>query len=165
MSDNHKRLLDLINDQRLQIISIFGTRRSGSTIAAKALAQITDVVLDSPFNAAFQLYNARRPILNIEDEVVYDIFCGMILDEAVKKAQRKKRLIVVVKGTSGRMGEGLFNKWIQLPSSFLITFRDPATQLISLARARYKREASRDAKASRVSDFFDRPLPELDRQK
>ncbi|MDR3424346.1 MAG: hypothetical protein P4M13_04610 [Alphaproteobacteria bacterium] len=166
MSDNHNQLCELINDQRLRIISILGTRRSGSTIAAKCLAQIADIVLDSPFNTAFKAHNnSQSPILNIEDNAVYDTFCGLILSEAVKKKSGKQPLIIVVKGTSGRMGRALFNKWVQLPSSFLVTFRDPAAQLISLARARYKREAKDASKLSKVSDFFGRPLPELDRQK
>jgi hypothetical protein len=168
MSINHQKLSGLVQDGRLHITAIVGTQRSGSTIAAKALAQLSDAALDGAFSVVAlaacshneQLNQGAR--LNVASEQVYDNFCGLILDSVRKELKAKEKVSVVVKGTSGRMASNLFGEWVKLPSSFLVTFRDPATQFVSLAKAFYGRDLAGTKTPPQTAVFVDQILPDVE---
>ena len=72
-------LKQLVSGDRVSIIYIHGTARSGSTIAEIILAQLADLVIHQPFRGTLQKTGGRFRSQKLdEDADIYDLACGSI---------------------------------------------------------------------------------------
>jgi tRNA (cmo5U34)-methyltransferase len=130
---NYAMLNQLIQENRLEIICIYGTPRSGSTIMEMVFSKLADISRHQPFRSALTDLSNSGLRGGEQDFTLehYEYGCSLILSDALEQLQAKEKATIIVKEVSDVMSEEYVKKWSKLPSKFLITFRSPELQIVS----------------------------------
>ena len=126
------KLRTLASDDRVSIVYIHGTARSGSTIAEIVLAQLADLAIHQPFRGTLQKFGGRFRATKLDDDVdVYDSACGVIVDKINRCLQTRNKITVVIKELAGFFKPSVWQRWLKIPQKFLFTIREPHLQYMS----------------------------------
>lgn len=125
-------LKELVTTDRVSIIYIHGTARSGSTIAEIVLSQLADLTIHQPFRGVLQKAGGYFRIPKIDFNVdIYNSACGLIVKQIKQYLQNKQKIIVIIKELSGFFHPYLWQRWLEIPDKFLFTIREPHSQYMS----------------------------------
>ena len=126
------KLKQLVASQKVSIVYIHGTARSGSTIAEIVLAQLADLAIHQPFRGTLQKSGGRFRENKLEDCAdIYDSACGLISQQIEKCLETKEKITVVIKELAGFFKPNIWQRWLEIPDKFLFTVREPHLQYMS----------------------------------
>jgi hypothetical protein len=122
----------LVQSNRVSIIYIHGTARSGSTIAEIVLSQLADVAIHQPFRGILQKAGGHLRVTKVDFNAdIYETACGLIVKEINQYLQNKQKIIVVIKELAGFFHPYIWQRWLEIPDKFLFTIREPHIQYMS----------------------------------
>lgn len=125
-------LKKLVTSNRVSIIYIHGTARSGSTIAEIVLSQVADLTIHQPFRGVLQQAGGRFRVTKLDFDVdIYDLACGLIVEQINQYLQNKQKIVVVIKELAGFFQPCIWQRWLEIPDKFLFTIREPHIQYMS----------------------------------
>jgi hypothetical protein len=125
-------LKQLAKSDRVSIIYIHGTARSGSTIAEIVLSQLADLAIHQPFRGVLQKAGGRFRATKLDFDVdIYDSACGLIVKHINQYLQNKQKIVVVIKELAGFFQPYIWQRWLEIPDKFLFTIREPHIQYMS----------------------------------
>lgn len=125
-------LKKLVTSNRVSIIYIHGTARSGSTIAEIILSQLADLTIHQPFRGVLQKAGGRFRVTKLDFDVdIYNLACGLIVKQINQYLQSKQKIIVVIKELAGFFQPCIWQRWLEIPDKFLFTIREPHIQYMS----------------------------------
>ncbi|MEY4518678.1 MAG: hypothetical protein RLZZ499_1277 [Cyanobacteriota bacterium] len=125
-------LKKLVTSNRVSIIYIHGTARSGSTIAEIVLSQLADLTIHQPFRGVLQKAGGRFRATKLDfDADIYDSACGLIVKQINQYLQTKQKITVVIKELAGFFQPCIWQRWLEIPDKFLFTIREPHIQYMS----------------------------------
>ncbi len=125
-------LKQLTKSDRVSIIYIHGTARSGSTIAEIVLSQLADLTIHQPFRGVLQQAGGRFRVTKLDFDVdIYDLACGLIVKQINQYLQNKQKIVVVIKELAGFFQPCIWQRWLEIPDKFLFTIREPHIQYMS----------------------------------
>lgn len=159
MLSPYEKLTRSVQNGDIEITFVYGTARSGTTICEKGIGQLGFTMVNEPFIVAMKKDGLHGRKKNFT-QGHFESACGSILKECSKTSDGKKINKVVVKDISGVLPSKHFTEWMGLISRTIITYRDPFTQFLSFAKARYTRIYGR--KVSLLSSFLSKDLPILE---
>ena len=126
------KLKNLVDSGKVSIVYIHGTARSGSTIAEIVLSQLADVAIHQPFRGTLQKKGGRfRTNKSDFDADIYDLACGLIVKQINTGLINKLKVTVVIKELAGFFHPYIWQRWLEIPSKFLFTIREPHLQYMS----------------------------------
>lgn len=122
----------LAKSDRVSIVYIHGTARSGSTIAEIILAQLADLAIHQPFRGLLQKSGGRFRSQKLDfDADIYDSACGLIVKQIERSLTKKVKITVVIKELAGFFHPYIWQRWLEIPERFLFTIREPHLQYMS----------------------------------
>ena len=125
-------LKQLAKSDRVSIIYIHGTARSGSTIAEIVLSQVADLTIHQPFRGVLQQAGGRFRATKLDFDVdIYDSACGLIVKQINQYLQNNQKIVVVIKELAGFFQPCIWQRWLEIPDKFLFTIREPHIQYMS----------------------------------
>jgi hypothetical protein len=125
-------LKKLVTSNRVSIIYVHGTARSGSTIAEIVLSQLADLTIHQPFRGVLQKAGGRFRATKLDfDADIYDSACGLIVEQINQYLQTKQKITVVIKELAGFFQPCVWQRWLEIPDKFLFTIREPHIQYMS----------------------------------
>jgi hypothetical protein len=125
-------LKKLVTSNRVSVIYIHGTARSGSTIAEIVLSQLADLTIHQPFRGVLQQAGGRFRVSKLDFDVdIYDLACGLIVEQINQYLQNKQKIVVVIKELAGFFQPCIWQRWLEIPDKFLFTIREPHIQYMS----------------------------------
>ncbi|NJK54733.1 MAG: hypothetical protein HC939_01570 [Pleurocapsa sp. SU_5_0] len=125
-------LKQLVQSNRVSIVYIHGTARSGSTIAEIVLTQLADLAIHQPFRGVLQKAGGRFRIAKMNfDADIYNSACGLIVKQINQHLQNKQKIIVIIKELAGFFHPYIWQRWLEIPDKFLFTIREPHIQYMS----------------------------------
>lgn len=129
---NELALRHLVKSGRASIIYIHGTARSGSTIAEIVVSQLANFAIHQPFRGTLQKCGGRFRSEKLDfDADIYDLACGLIVEQINNHLQVHSKVTVVIKELAGFFKPYIWQRWLEIPQQFLFTIREPHLQYIS----------------------------------
>ncbi len=124
---SHSALKQLVSEGNATIIFIYGTARSGSTIAQVIFSPLADRAIHQPFTGLTH----KEEYYSINYSEIYEAACGLIVNHIYEILEEKDRAILIVKEVSHFFDDITWKKWIQIPETFILTIREPHLQHLS----------------------------------
>jgi hypothetical protein len=122
----------LVQSNRVSIVYIHGTARSGSTIAEIVLSQLADLAIHQPFRGVLQKSGEYFQIAKTDFNAdIYNSACGLIVKQIKEYLQSKPRITVIIKELAGFFHPYIWQRWLEIPDKFLFTIREPHIQYMS----------------------------------
>lgn len=147
-------LRKLITSNRVSIIYIHGTARSGSTIAEIVLSQLADLTIHQPFRGILQKAGGRFRATKLDfDADIYDSACGLIVKQINQYLQTKQKITVIIKELAGFFQPCIWQRWLEIPDKFLFTIREPHIQYMSWLSAMTDKVFQGEGKFQENRDF------------
>jgi hypothetical protein len=147
-------LKKLVTSNRVSIIYIHGTARSGSTIAEIVLSQVADLTIHQPFRGVLQQAGGRFRATKLDFNAdIYDSACGLIVKQINQYLQNKQKIIVVIKELAGFFQPCIWQRWLEIPDKFLFTIREPHIQYMSWLSAMTDKVFQGEGKFQENRDF------------
>ena len=129
---NELALKQLVSSNKVSIIYIHGTARSGSTIAEIIISHLANLAIHQPFRGTLQKCGGRFRTYKLDfDADIYDSACGLIVEQISQHLQAEKKIIVVIKELAGFFKPYIWQRWLKIPQQFLFTIREPHLQYMS----------------------------------
>jgi hypothetical protein len=147
-------LRKLVTSNRVSIIYIHGTARSGSTIAEIVLSQLADLTIHQPFRGVLQKAGGRFRATKLDFNAdIYDSACGLIVKQINQYLQTKQKITVVIKELAGFFQPCIWQRWLEIPDKFLFTIREPHIQYMSWLSAMTDKVFQGEGKFQENRDF------------
>ena len=147
-------LKQLASSDRVSIVYIHGTARSGSTIAEIVLAQLADLAIHQPFRGTLQKYGGRFRTTKLDSDAdIYESACGLIVNQINQCLQTKAKITVVIKELAGFFKPCIWQRWLEIPDRFLFTIREPHLQYMSWLSAMTDKVFEGSGKLQEDKDF------------
>ncbi|NJR44671.1 MAG: hypothetical protein HC775_02015 [Hyellaceae cyanobacterium CSU_1_1] len=147
-------LKQLVQSNRVSIVYIHGTARSGSTIAEIVLTQLADLAIHQPFRGVLQKAGGRFRIAKMNfDADIYNSACGLIVKQINQHLQNKQKIIVIIKELAGFFHPYIWQRWLEIPDKFLFTIREPHIQYMSWLSAMTDKVFQGNGKLQENIDF------------
>jgi hypothetical protein len=125
-------LKQLVQSNRVSIVYIHGTARSGSTIAEIILTQLADLAIHQPFRGVLHKSGGHFQIAKIDFNAdIYNSACGLIVKQLKEHLQCKPKITVIIKELAGFFNPYIWQRWLEIPDKFLFTIREPHIQYMS----------------------------------
>ncbi|NES01371.1 MAG: hypothetical protein F6K22_00025 [Okeania sp. SIO2F4] len=129
---SESRLKQLVSQGKATIFYIHGTDRSGSTLAEVIFSKLAHRAIHQPFlRLTKKLGGILRPNKHPFDADIYEMGCGLIVEQIEEILQQKNHATICVKETTRFFHSQIWEQWIQIPEKFLFTIREPHLQHLS----------------------------------
>jgi len=134
--DAYSRLQSLVAAGQVEIICIYGTARSGTTVLGRLFTGYADLVRNQPFRAAVTGRLGKRGSVQSFTEADFAGACQVILDDVEgKRRERAEPVRIAVKELAYVMPPAFFRQWLSLVGRVVVPVREPFSQVLSLGRA------------------------------
>lgn len=132
MTESISTLKQLVENEKATIIYVHGTARSGSTIAEIIFSQLCDRAVHQPWRGILQHRGGRfRPDKLEFDADIYQAGCELIVQHILEILNKQPHATILVKELAGFFKPPIWQSWIEIPSKFIFTIRDPHLQYVS----------------------------------
>ena len=129
---SHLKLTQWVCDGTVNVIFVYGTARSGSTITEIIFSSLADLAIHEPFTGLLQNQATHSGVAKLQiDEEIYAAGCALIEKQIRQILEHKKHATVIIKEVSSFFEDGIWDQWCQIPEKFLFTIRDPHLQYFS----------------------------------
>jgi hypothetical protein len=128
----HSQLVRLVHEQKLTIIFVYGTARSGSTVTQVIFSHLADRAIHEPFTGLLHNEVTQSGLSKFQiDQKVYQLGCTLIFNEISSILKHQDHATIVVKEVSSFFPTEILQQWSSIPEKFLLTIRDPHLQYFS----------------------------------